>query len=79
MPAKSARRTIRLRGGGASAARRRQTNRPARTEVRAGRRVVLVDGYSETSTVSSEATFRVRFGSTWTPGPMVVETVTFLM
>ena len=28
---------------------------------------------------SSAATFLVRLGSTWTPGPMVVETVTFLM
>jgi hypothetical protein len=28
---------------------------------------------------SSPATFLVRFGSTWMPGPMVVETVTFLM
>jgi hypothetical protein len=28
---------------------------------------------------SSTATLRVRLGSTWTPGPMVVETVIFLM
>ncbi len=28
---------------------------------------------------SSAATLRVRLGSTWMPGPMVVETVTFLM
>ena len=28
---------------------------------------------------SSSATLRVRFGSTWMPGPIVVETVTFLM
>ena len=28
---------------------------------------------------SSAATFLVRLGSTWTPGPIVVETVIFLM
>ena len=27
---------------------------------------------------SSSVTLRVRLGSTWTPGPIVVETVTFL-
>lgn len=31
----------------------------------------------EAQASSSAATLRVRLGSTWTPGPMVVETVTF--
>ena len=38
------------------------------------------DGMPQALAVSSsDATLRVRLGSTWTPGPMVVETVTFLM
>ena len=36
-------------------------------------------GQAEAAASSSTATSLVRFGSTWMPGPMVVETVTFLM
>ena len=65
--------------------------RPARLKVRAGRRENPrkpekslthpgpAGGQSSEVWASSEVTFLVRFGSTWTPGPMVVETVTFLM
>jgi hypothetical protein len=64
--------------------------RPARRKVRAGHlksattgeglpHPSLASGHSSEAWASSEVTFLVRFGSTWTPGPMVVETVTFLM
>ena len=43
-------------------------------EARAGQRWAIRSADAS----SSAATFLVRFGSTWTPGPMVVETVTFL-
>ena len=77
----------RRRRGLGEAGRRAGLRRVAATTT-AGRRtapsprdeaVVRRAGGHSAGAASSAATFLVRFGSTWTPGPMVVETVTFLM
>ena len=44
-----------------------------------GDRAVLAAGTQAWAASSSEATFLMRLGSTWMPGPIVVETVIFLM
>ena len=56
--------------------------RPGHREVTgpSARARVLLGRQAEAATASSStATFLTRLGSTWMPGPMVVETVTFLM
>ncbi len=64
------------RGGGGTEARERRG--PATPCGVAGPGAAAADDQAWTAS-SSSATFFVRFGSTWMPGPIVVETVTFLM
>jgi hypothetical protein len=44
-----------------------------------GDRAVAAAGTQAWAASSSDATFLTRLGSTWMPGPIVVETVIFLM
>ena len=62
----------------ASAGRgQRERRRTPPSDSDGGERCSVLGGEAQAS--SSSATLRVRFGSTWTPGPIVVETVIFLM
>ena len=70
---REARRRARLHRS--SRRRPRRTERPGRHRSRPASRLTS----ALRSASSSPATLRVRLGSTWTPGPIVVETVTFLM